>query len=108
MHGAKRIVNNFNFEVKRRSKKLLSAGFPKNVIRYTIEYFNKDKNDYIIPEWLFDERKLIILILPFSVSKEKFTKSLIKKLVIFVINKCKFSIVWNTIKSRPLFQSCVV
>ena len=108
LHRAKRIANKFNFEAKRIIKKFLSVGFPKNAIRNTIEYFNKDKNDYIIPKWLFDERKLIILILPFSVSKEKFTKNLIKKPVIFAINKCKFSIVWNTIKSRPLFQSCVV
>ena len=52
----------------------------------TIGYFNKDKNDYIIPEWLFDERKLIILRLPFQESNEKFTKSLIKKLI-FANNK---------------------
>ena len=37
-------------------------------IRNTNECFNKDKDDFIIPEWLFDERKLIILRLPFSES----------------------------------------
>ena len=108
LRRAKRIANQFNFEAKRIIKKFLPAGFPKNVIRNTIGYFDKDKNDYRIPEWLFDERKLIILRLPFSVSNEKFTRGLIKRLVIFTINKCKFSIVWNTIKSRSLFQSCVV
>ena len=81
-----------------------SAGFPKNFIRNITEYFNKDKDDYIIPEWLFDEQKLIILRLPFSVSNEKFTKSLIKKLVIFTNNKCLFNIVWNTRNIRSLFQ----
>ena len=77
---------------------------------------NKDKNDYIIPTWLFDERKLIILRRPFSESNEKSTKSLIKKLLIFTNNKCKFNIVWNTRNIRLLFQikddfkhySCVV
>ena len=39
--------------------------------------------DFIILEWLSDERKLIIVRLPFSESNEKFAKSLIKKLVIF-------------------------
>ena len=101
LHRAKRIAGDFNFEVKRINKKFLSAGFPRNFIRNTTEYFNKDKNDNIIPEWLFDERKLIILRLPFSESNEKFTKSLIKKFVIFTNNKCKFSIAWNT---RSLFQ----
>ena len=46
---AKTIANNFNFEAKRISNNFLSAGFPKNVIRNTIKYFNTDKNDYIIP-----------------------------------------------------------
>ena len=34
----------------------------------------KDKDDYIIPEWLFDEKKLIILRLQFSESNKKITK----------------------------------
>ena len=93
LHRAKRIANDFNFEVKCITKKFLSAGFPKSFIRNTIEYFNKDEDDYIIPEWLFDERKLIILRLPFSVSNKKFTKNLIKMVLIFANNKCKFNFV---------------
>ena len=49
----------------------LSAGFSRNFIRNSIENFNKDKNDYIIPEWLFDERNLIILRQLFSEPNEK-------------------------------------
>ena len=49
------MINDFNFEVKRITKKFLSAGFPRNFIRNTIERFNKDKDDYIVPEWLFDQ-----------------------------------------------------
>ena len=81
MHRAKRIAKDFNFEVKSIMKKFLSAGNPTDFIRNTIEYFNKDKNDYIVPEWLFDERKLIILRQPFSEPNEKLPKSL----------KCKFN-----------------
>ena len=51
---------------------LFAASIIINFIRDTIEYINKDEDDYIIPEWLFDERKLIILRLPFSDSNEKF------------------------------------
>ena len=40
MHRAERIANDFNFEVKRITNKFLSAGFPRNFIRNTIEYFN--------------------------------------------------------------------
>ena len=81
LHRAKRIAKDFNFEVKSITKKFLSTGNLTDFIRNTIEYFNKDKNDYIVPEWLFDERKLIILRQPFSEPNEKFTKNL----------KCKFN-----------------
>ena len=116
LHRTKRIANDFDFKAKCIIKKFLSAGFLRNFIRNAIEYFNKNKDDYIIPEWLFDERKVPILRLPFSKSNEKFIKGLIKKLIIFTSNKCKLNIVWNTRNIRSLFQiknnvkhdSCVV
>ena len=86
------IASDFSFEVKRVTKKFLSAGFQRNFIRNIIEYFNKDKDDYVIPKWLFDEQKLIILQLSCSESNEKFTKNLKEKLIIFPNNKCKFNI----------------
>ena len=49
----------------------LSVVFSRYFIRNSIEYFNKDKSDYMIPEWLFDERKLIILRQPFWEPNEK-------------------------------------
>ena len=73
------IANDFNFEAKRITKKFLSPGFCWNFIRNTIEYLNKDKDGHAIPEWIFDEQKLIILRLPFLESNEKFTKSLLWK-----------------------------
>ena len=84
--------------------------------RNTIEYFNKNRYDFIISEWLFDQQKLITPWLPSSESSGKFAKSLIKKRVIFTSNKCKFNIVWNTENIRSLFQikdnvnnySCVI
>ena len=51
-----------------------------------------------------DKQKLIILQLPFSESNEKFTKSLIKKLVIFTNNKCKFKSVSNIRNIRSPFR----
>ena len=58
----------------------------------TIAYFNKNKDYFLIPEWLFDEQKLIIVRLPFSASNDGFIKSHVKNLAIFINNKCKFSI----------------
>ena len=54
LHRAKRIASDFNFEVKHLNKKFLLAGFLQNFIRYSMEYFNKDKDDYVVREWLFD------------------------------------------------------
>ena len=51
LHRAKRIAISFILEVKRIAKKFLSPGFPRNFIRNTTEYFSKDKDDFIIPEW---------------------------------------------------------
>ena len=104
LHRAKRIPNDFNFEIKHITKVFLSACFPRNFIGNAIEYLNKDKDDFITPEWLFDERRLIILQLPFSEENEKFTRSFTKKLVIFSNNKFKFNIVRNTRNIRSLFQ----
>lgn len=72
---ANRIAIDFNNKVHGIAKKLLSAGLLKTFIRNTIEYFNENNNDLIIPEWLFDEQNLIIVRLPFSESNEKFSKS---------------------------------
>ena len=33
LHRDKKIANDFNFEVKRITEKILSAGFPRNFIR---------------------------------------------------------------------------
>ena len=90
LHRSERVINYFNFEVKCITREFLSADFHKIFIRNTVEYLNKPK--------------LIILWLPFSESNEKFTKNLIKKLVIFTINKCKLNIVWNTRNIRSPFQ----
>ena len=49
------ISNDYNFEVKQITQKFLSAGFLIKFIKNIIEYFHKDKGDYIIREWLFDE-----------------------------------------------------
>ena len=73
-------------------------------MRNIIDYFNKDKDDFIIAEWLFDERKLVILRQPFSESNEKLTKNVIKKLVKFTNNKCKLNIVWDNRNIRSFFQ----
>ena len=78
LHRAKRIAKNLNSEVKRLTKKFLSTGFPATFIKNIIECFIWVKNDFVIPKYLFDERKLIIVRLPFPGWKKKVPKSVIK------------------------------
>ena len=92
----------------------VSKNGPEKLRIWTL--FTPCKDDFIIPEWLFDERKVTIVQQPFSKSNVNFTKSLIKNLVIFTNNRFKLNVVWNTRNIRLLFQikdnvqhySCVV
>ena len=78
------MASEFDFELKNITKMFGSVGFTRNVIGNTSKYFNKGKDDLLVPEWVLDERKLIILQLPLS--------------------ECKFNIVWNAGNIRSLFQ----
>ena len=93
LHRAKRIAKNLNSEVKRLTKKFLSTGFPATFIKNIIECFIWVKNDFVIPKYLFDERKLIIVRLPFSGWKKKSSQKRYKKLFIFTKHKCKFKLI---------------
>ena len=117
LHGYKRTTPDFNCEVIRVTKNFLSNEFCRNVITNTTAYFNKNKDYFLITEWLFDDQKLIIARLPFSESNGEFIKSLVENVVIFRDNKCKFSIeilnqsfrinqMWNT--TAILFTEVIV
>ena len=67
LHRAKKISSNFQSEIARIKAKFLNAGFPHKVIESTIE-------ELMIPRWLFDERKTIVINLPFSNKNEHFSK----------------------------------
>ena len=78
------MASEFDFELKNITKMFGSVGFTRNVTGNTSKYFNKGKDDFLVPEWVLDERKLIILQLPLS--------------------ECKFNIEWNAGNIRSLFQ----
>ena len=54
---AKRIALNFNKELKKIRQKYWNAGFSLKLINKTICNFEWGKEEMVIPEWLFDERK---------------------------------------------------
>ena len=74
--------------------------FYTNYISRTIivDNFDSDKNDWIIPQWLFEERKIFPISLPFSASNESFPKTFICKLMYFTNENCKFNVTWNSRK----------
>lgn len=50
LHRANKIAIAFNYKVKCITMNLLSAGLPRNFIKNTIEYFNKNKDDFLFLE----------------------------------------------------------
>ena len=61
-HRAKKIASIVN--------KYKAAGFPSRFVLSTIDNFDSGKDNLIIPQWLFEERKVFIIHLPFSPSNE--------------------------------------
>ena len=55
--------------------------------------FNKEKEELLIPIWLFDDTKLVIIKLCFVPKNEKFNKRFISKLQTFTNGKDIFHII---------------
>ena len=116
LHRAKKIASNFDIEIKRIVKKYTAAGFPSRFVLSIMDNFDSGKDNLIIPQWLFQERKAFTIHLPFSPSNESFVKRFISKLNYFTNEKGNFNVVWNTRKVQSLFPlkdkvdnySCVI
>ena len=116
LYRAKKMFSNFQSEVARIKAKVLNAGFPHKVIESTINNFNNVDEELMIPRWLFDERKTIVINMSFLNKNEHFSKKLCEKLEFYANVKVKFNIIWSTRKIKSLFKikdnvehlSCVV
>ena len=82
----------------------MQAAFPIHVINDVFHRFNQQKDEILIPQWFFDDRKECMIRLAFAPANEKFVKSFINKLEIFTDYSVKFNIVWNTQKIKSLFN----
>ena len=60
------------------------------VIENTINNFNNVDKELTIPRWHFDERKTVVINLPFSNKNEHFPKKFHKKLEFYTNGKVKF------------------
>ena len=92
-------------EIKRIVNKYTATGFPSRFVYSIIDNFDSGKNNLIIPQWLFDERKTFTIHLHFSPSNESFVKTFVSKLNYFTNEKCKFKVVLNTRRVQSLFPS---
>ena len=116
LHTAKQIASNFDKEIRRIREKYRNAGFPSNIVNETILNFKKEIEETIISEWLFEERKIFTVRLPYSSANKKFSKLFVNKIENYINGKVKLVIILNTRKIQSLFNhkdkiqnhSCVI
>ena len=58
LHRAKKIVSNFDMEIKRIVKKYTAAGFPNRFVHSIIDNFDSGKDNLIIPQYCLMKGKL--------------------------------------------------
>ena len=79
LHRALRISSNFEEEKRRIKKKYLDVGFPSRFIDSVIRDFSSTPDpdaDDIIPNWLFDDKQVLTVNLPFCPKNEEISKKI--------------------------------
>ena len=81
LHCAFKIASEFDAEVQTIRLKYLEIGYPISFIKSVINDFknSKEEEQLIIPEWLFDKRKVLFK-LPYCPSNERDVKQFIDKM----------------------------
>lgn len=79
---------------------------PRRFIQATINGFRDqtDKEESLIPEYMFDETRKVFIKLPYSYDNEKLSKSFINKLNTFADGRFMFIILWQIRKIKSLFN----
>ena len=117
LHRAFKISSDFDTEVSIIRNRFLESGFPEKFVNSVISTFkNKDKEDTIIPPWLFDDRIKLCIRLPYSPGNEVDVKRFIRNLETFTQDRFSFIIIWSTrnirslfpLKDRNIHPSCVI
>ena len=97
MHCAFKIASDFDAEIQTITQKYLEVGYPISFIKSVINNFkNKEEEQLIILEWLFDQRKKVLFKLPYCSSNEGDVKRFTDKIESFTNGKLKFIILWST------------
>ena len=93
LHRARKITTDFDKEIRRIKTKFLLTGYPVKLINDTFSRCNEEKEELLIPKWLFDETKLLVIRLTFGPKNEKFSKLFISKLQTFTNGNVRFDII---------------
>ena len=109
LYRAKPISSNFTSEVTVIRNKFKSAGYPKRFVNSIIREFNAVKEngeiDFIIPHWLFEEKKKVVLVeIQFCLKNELSSKHFTKKFDKFTNNTFDVRIKWLIQKVKNLFR----
>ena len=92
LHRAKKNASNFDIEIKRIVTKYTAARLPSRFVCSVIDSFDNGKDNLIMPQWLFEERKTFTIHLTFSPSNEGFAKTFTSKLNYFTTDLNQLSI----------------
>ena len=103
LHRAKRISDNYTEEINISKTKYVKAGFPNKFVESVIRQCNTEKDEKIIPDYLFEERRFITIEIPYCYRNEKASKRFISKLEEFTQFDFRFRIIWKTRKIKSLF-----
>ena len=104
LHRAKKIATDFDKELRRIKTNFLHAGYPARFLNDTFFKFNEGKEELLIPKWLFDETKLVVITLPFVPTNEKFSTCFVSKLQTFTNANVRFDIIWNNRKIQSILM----
>ena len=85
-----------SFKTRYITIKFKKVVFHIRSLKNTINNFINVDEELMIPRWLFDERKTVVINLPFSNKNEHFPKTFCEKLESYTSGKVKFNIIWAT------------
>ena len=103
LHRAKRISSNFLSEVVRIKNKYMAAGYPVKYIESVIRSFSEEKDDPIIPNWLFNNKREVYIRIPYCKTNELYIYKMLRKLEHFSDYEITFKVIWITRNIRSLF-----
>ena len=109
LYRAEHISSYFTNEVTLIRNKFKSAGYPMRFVNSVIHEFTTAETnediEFIIPPWLFDVKKKIVLVeIPYCLKNEILSKQIIKKFDQFTNDTFDVEIKWLIKKVKTLFK----